>query len=185
MNNKSTAEIVGIIVAELTPLSSEDRHRVVRASMTLLGESAAKVENSSGDIDESAGERVGSLPIRARNWLRQNGISIEQIEQIFHFDDGSVEIIAAEIPGKNNKERVRNAYILTGIRALLLAGDAKFEDQTARTLCDTHGFYDHTNHSKYVKGWNEFTGSRDKGWTLTAPGLKAAASLIKEVTKAT
>lgn len=183
MTNKSAAEIVAIIVTELTPLSSEDRHRVVQASMTLLGESAAKVGSSSPNTGESDAGDVGALSNRARTWIRQNDLSMEQLEQVFHFDDGTVEIIAAEILGNNNKERVRNAYILTGIRSLLLTGDAKFDDQAARTLCDLHGFYDHTNHSKYVKGWNEFAGSRDKGWTLTAPGLKAAASLIKEMTK--
>jgi hypothetical protein len=181
MNNKSTAEIVGIIVGELSPLSSEDRHRVIQASMTLLGEKAAEVDNSPGDIDEAVSDEVNHLPVRAQNWVRQNSLTTDQLQQVFHFESGTVELIAADLPGKSNKERVRNAYLLTGIRALLCTGEAKFEDRVARMLCDLHGAYDQTNHSKALKGRNEFTGSRDKGWTLTAPGLKDGAILIKEI----
>ena len=45
------------------------------------------------------------------------------------------------------------------------------------------GFFDGTNHMKYMKGGNEFTGSKDKGWTLTAPGLKVGASLVTQLSK--
>jgi hypothetical protein len=183
MNTKSTTEIVGIIVDELTPLSSEDRHRVVQASMTLLGEGAAKLDNSPADVEKEIGGEADQLPVRARTWIGQNGLTMDQLQQAFHFESDTAEIIAAELPGKSNKERVRNAYLLSGIKALISTGEAKFEDQTARTLCDLHGVYDHTNHSKALKGRNEFTGSRDKGWTLTAPGLKEAATLIKEISR--
>jgi hypothetical protein len=36
------AEIVGAIVLELTPLSSEERKRAVQAAMTLLGEGTVR-----------------------------------------------------------------------------------------------------------------------------------------------
>lgn len=172
---KSASEIVGLIVNELAPLPSEERHRVVQASLTLLGESNVKpIQPEAAALGFSGGE----LSPRAQIWAKQNGISTPQLENIFHLDDGLMQIIAAEMPGKNNKEKVRNTYIMVGLAQFLLTGDAKFDDNSARELCQKFGVYDSTNHTKCMKGGNEFTGNSNKGWTLTAPGLKAAAGLV-------
>jgi len=79
---------------------------------------------------------------------------------------------------------VLNVYVMAGIAKLLEAGDPSFDDKTARDLCKSAGCFDNTNHSKYLvdKG-NEFAGSKDKGWVLTAPGLKRGAALVKEISK--
>jgi predicted XRE-type DNA-binding protein len=182
---KSVAEIVGTIVNELTPLASEERLRVIQASMTLLGEAPIGSRNVAAAANEQSGETedVGSLPTRARTWIKQNQLSPEQLEEVFHIGSEGVDVIASEIPGKNNKEKVRNAYVLLGIARLLGSGEPKFDDKAARALCESSGFYDHTNHMKYMKGGNEFTGTKDKGWTLTGPGLKRGAVLVMELSK--
>ena len=177
MSKKSITEVVSLIVSELEPFPSEERHRVVSASLTLLGETEPRSAKRASP--EARAEEVdGDLPSRAKSWIRQNSLSLDQIQQVFHWSDEGVEVIAASLPGKNNKERVRNAYVMKGISSLLSTGVASFDDKSARELCEKLGIYDHTNHTKYMKGGNEFTGSKDKGWTLTAPGLKHAATLI-------
>ena len=183
MTKKSVTEIVGVLVSELTPLTSEERVRVVQASLTLLGEAPIKNINSADPGQQVDLGNSGNLPIRARTWMKQNHLSLEQIHEVFHVSEERAEVIAAEIPGKNNREKVRNAYVLCGVAGLLASGDVKFDDKAARSLCEVSGFYDHTNHMKYMKGGNEFTGSKDKGWTLTAPGLRHAAIVISEIGK--
>jgi hypothetical protein len=75
-----------------------------------------------------------------------------------------------------------NAYVVSGISQLLLKGEPSFTDKDARTLCERSGCYDSANHSAHLKDrGNEFSGSKDKGWTLTAPGLKRAAELLKQM----
>jgi hypothetical protein len=180
---KSITDVVSVVVGALQPLESEERHRVVSASMTLLGESGFRSPKSVDDDNERAEEDSGALPGRASSWMKQNSVSLEQLRQVFHWTDGTVEVIAAEMPGKNNKEKVRNAYILLGIAQLLSSGVASFDDKSARALCEKLGIYDHTNHMKAMKGGNEFTGSKDKGWTLTAPGLKHGAALVAGLAK--
>jgi hypothetical protein len=181
MTKKSITEVVGTIVAELTPLTSEERQRVIQASLTLLGE-APIAHGKSVDPQSPAREGDARLPPRARIWMQQNGLSAEQLDQVFHFDNETVAVIAAEMPGRNRSEQSRNAYVLTGTAKFLATGDANFEDKEARALCESLGCYDSTNHAKYLKEkGNEFTGSKDEGWKLTAPGLKRAASLIQDL----
>jgi hypothetical protein len=175
---KTLAEIVGTIVSELTPLGSDERKRAVHAAMTLLGEEAIKAPVASAEQSQPDGAET--LPPRVRTWMRQNDLSMDELQQVFHVENGTVEIIA-EIPGKNNKEKVRNAYILTGVSTFLLTGEQRFDDATARGLCEKVGIYDSTNHAKYMKDGSKFMGSREKGWTVTIPGLKAGANLVKGI----
>jgi hypothetical protein len=169
------------VVEILKPLSSEDRARVIRAAMILLGDvdvGGSQILDAGGPID--AGTNLGALPPRARAWMKQNSISEAQIQQVFHMAEGAAEVIAVHVPGKNKKEQTYNSYILTGLGQFLLTGNATFQDKAARALCELSGCYDSANHSAHLKDrGNEFAGSKDKGWTLTTPGLIRAAEIIK------
>ena len=180
MNQKSLTQAVANVVQELESFSSEDRHRIVAASMTLLGEAAARFVPE-GETDESRLNQGVKFPAKARNWMQQHGLTVEQIDQVFHFGDEGPEIIA-HIPGAIRREQVRNAYVLCGIGRLLAKGETKFEDKVARGICESGGFFDSTNHMKYMK-CSEFTGSREKGWVLTAPGMNLGASLVTQLSR--
>jgi hypothetical protein len=188
MTNKKTTEIVAEIVELLTPLDSPERARAIKASLVLLGETATAdppkggVDSGSSALDDSG--EMSTLPSRARTWMKQNGVSLEELQQVFHLENGSAEVIAGEIPGKNKKEKTYNAYVLAGLAKLLSTGSPAFDDKTARALCLSSGCYDKANHSVTIKErGNEFTGAKEKGWILTTPGLKRAATLVKEMTK--
>ncbi len=177
MSKKTSTQAVATIVEELADFSSEERHRIVQASMTLLGETPKRLDVS---VNEAEPRQDGELPAKARNWMKQHGLTSEQINQVFHFgEEGGIEIIAS-IPGATKREQVRNAYVLCGIGRLMASGETKFDDKAARRICELGGFFDGTNHMKYMKG-SEFAGSRDKGWVLTAPGLKLGASLVAQL----
>jgi len=179
---KSIAEIVGTLVAELTPLASEERMRAVQASLMLLGEAVIKAPQAEKAALDGAEGDSGHLPERARSWMRQNGVTLENLQLAFLFASDGIEVIASEIPGRNGSERTLNAYVLAGISQLLTDGNPTFGDRAARALCESSGCYDNTNHSKYLKNkGNLFSGSKEKGWTLTAPGLKKGAALIKQL----
>jgi hypothetical protein len=187
MTTKKSTEIVSEIVELLTPIESAERIRVVQASLTLLGETFAggsrHVDGGGDTLGEGDGE-LSALPVRARTWMKQNSVTVDELQQVFHLADGNADVIAGEVPGKNKKEKTYNAYVLAGLARLLSAGDGAFDDKSARSLCETFGCYDQANHSSTIKNkGNEFTGTKDKGWTLTAPGLKRAAALVKEITK--
>lgn len=181
------------LVEILSPLTPESRKRLIMASLTLLGDGALTNDISSNIVQKVEHDRstiqtentAQALSPKANIWLKQSEISPQKLENVFHFnEDGTVDIIAAKIPGKTVKERVANAYILVGVSQLLTSGMPVVDDKFARNFCDLHGLYNHTNHSKALKG-NWITGTKDKGWNITTPGLQRAAEVIKEISEGT
>lgn len=179
MSHDQQIGAVTAIVQTLMPLSSEERRRVVQAALTLLGEVQMPPSHSA---PEDVGSTLDDLPPRARAWMKQNGVTSDELSQVFHVVDGAAEIIGSQLPGNSKKEQTYSAYILTGISQLLAVGDASFEDRAARSNCERYGCYDSANHSAHLRArGNEFTGSKEKGWTLTAPGLRRGSELIKQM----
>lgn len=177
MTENNLPEIVSKIVALLAPLAGDERTRIFRASMALLGE---EIKEPKEEADSGASEGT-EMPARVRAWIKQNALSMDEIQQVFHQSEEGVSFIA-DVPGKSNKEKVLNSYLLTGISMFLQTGDPKFDDKAAKALCESTGCFDSTNHAKYLKDkGNEFTGSKEKGWSLTSPGLKRGAQLVKEL----
>jgi hypothetical protein len=179
MENNIPLDAMTKVVEVLMPLSSEDRARVISAALALLGDVKPKTTLQEPDEPIAGDPELGAMPPRAKSWMGQNGVSVGHLQQVFHIVNGEAEVIAV-VPGRNKKEQTYNAYILTGLGHLLLTGSAAFTDKAARSLCEASGCYDSANHAAHLKDkGNEFTGSKDKGWTLTAPGLKRAAELVK------
>ena len=169
------------MVSLLEPLSSEERGRLVRSAFAFLGETEpGAAQESSHQSEEQPRTNVGA---RAKSWLKQNSLSDQQIEQVFHLEEGNCSVIATELAGKSKKEKTLSAYVLAGTASLLSTDNPNFDDKPARELCESSGCYDSTNHAKYLqqKG-NWLTGSKDKGWTITGPGLSRAAAMVKELT---
>jgi hypothetical protein len=181
MSKNVLMEIVAKVVGLLEPLKPEERFRAIKSALTILGEPSEKLKvNGEGSDDP---ELLGDSKPNASAWLKQNKITHEELQQVFHNADGTFSVISG-VPGKNKREQTLNAYVLEGIKTLLATGKAYFDDQSARDLCESSGCYDTTNHAKILKNkGNLFTGTKEKGWTLTAPGLKHGAALIKEVSK--
>ena len=176
-------DVMTKVVEVLSPLSSEDRARVIGAALALLGDVQSKIAAPKFAEPKLDDAEFGTLSPRARSWMGQYGVSAGELQQIFHLADGEVEVIAT-VPGRNKKDQTFNAYILTGLGQLLATGTAAFTDKAARALCEVSGCYDSANHATHMKDkGNEFTGSKEKGWTLTAPGLKRAADFVKEMQK--
>jgi len=168
----------------LKPLDPSERTKVIKAALTLLGDPpniAPDKPETLVDEEEGDGAEV-SFPPKVRGWMKSNSITTEQLSHVFHFDGGEFEIISGDAPGSNNKEKTINAYILTGLRRYLKAGDAKFDDKDAREVCRKFGCLNEANHATYMRNaGNVLSGSKGSGWTVTGPGLKAGAGVVKEL----
>ncbi|MFO0994906.1 MAG: hypothetical protein U1E67_23585 [Hyphomicrobiales bacterium] len=184
MEQPKPAELVPQIVEMLSPFESSVRLRIVNAALTMLGEVAAghSPNANAGGKESVLDSSDHSFGPKANIWLKQNELAADDIELVFHLGEGNVAFIGHEIPGKSKKEQTHNAYVLLGITRLIASGEAKFDDKDARAFCIDRGCYDGTNHATFMKDkGNSLTGSKDAGWSLTAPGLKQGAILVKQL----
>jgi hypothetical protein len=190
-NDKSkNVQIAGKIVELLEPLSSEDRRNVIAGSMALLGENFTPSAGRSGPNGGAGIQRSGATPAteaaglssRGAQWASQHGITTEQLERVFDIEAKGVPVIASKSVGDNNKSRSLNAYVLKGISKLLASGEPTFLDEEARSLCESLGCFDRSNHSATIadKG-NLFSGSKKEGWRLTGPGISHGSKLVIEL----
>lgn len=171
-----TTQIVGL----LEPFSPDERKRIVQASLTLLGDT--HIPESMQKDNTPADEGNSLFPRKVVTWMKQNDLTEDALHQVFHFADTEVSIIASGLPGKSNKDRTIAGYVLVGITNFLMSENPSFTDKAARDYCTEAGCYDSTNHNKYLKDkGNVIAGTKDKGWSLTAPGLKRGAEIIKEL----
>jgi hypothetical protein len=116
--------------------------------------------------------------------MKQCEISDSTIEEFFHKDGDTVEVIVGEVPGDGKRGKSQNCYLLSGVRALLESDEPKFTEADAVSLCKHMGCHDQANHAKTRSSLgNVVAGNKTSGFTLPAPGLRAAAELVKTMAK--
>jgi hypothetical protein len=188
-NTSKITDVTTKVVKLLSGLDSRGRQKVIQASITLLGETEVDLSASGANLGNGRGGGSGSATLpglspKASAWIKQNSLVMPQLEQVFDIDGGNVSVIAGSVPGKSSKHQTIAAYVLRGVAQLLATGDPTFDDKSARKLCEDLGCYNSANHAVYMNAMgNNITGSKDKGWKLTSPGMKMGADLIKEMTK--
>jgi hypothetical protein len=174
----------------LEPADPADRKKAIKAAMAMLGDDASvadqrqsKGAGTAGDDDDDGDDDNSDFNAKARTWMSRNKVTAEQIAHVFHVDGETVDVIVDTVPGKNQKAQAINAYMLTGIAEFLKTGESKFTDKVARETCKKLGCYAETNHATHMKKpGNVLSCSKEGGWTVTGPGMKTAAELIKGFT---
>src|SRR5260370_35354170 len=77
-----TAKVVKLLVG----LDSDGRQKVIQASLTLLGEKGVDLSSGGGNTSDggkSESSSVTGLSPKANAWIKQNGLTFDQIEQLF------------------------------------------------------------------------------------------------------
>ncbi len=173
------------LIEILEPLASDDRHRNINAALTFLkdpGMTALGTLAGQQQLPSDGGGITHHAPEVSKR-LRQHNIPADQIDSVLHFnEDGSFGIVA--VPGKSKREQALNAYVLVGFGTYLTTGKYDFTDSAAREACKAHNAYDSPNHSKTLGQKHPAFIAKGSDWTLTIPGVKEAAALVKEVAEA-
>lgn len=180
--SKSIATVVSKIVGDLESLKDdEERERAFTAARAVLGMTNASSDPSGSDeqVPEGKGAKVNGISNAGTAWIKRSGLIKDSIDEYFDIENGKVKLIGDAI-GNGKRQQTINTYLLTGTAALLETGKSDFTDDVGREYCVNLGCYDAANHAKTLTQFgNQITGSKKIGWKLTAPGLNAAASLLK------
>jgi hypothetical protein len=175
-------EITAKLCEILEGLDPDDRRKVVGAALTLLG--TPQGPGAGLLLDEIAATDL-AVGNNARRWMQQNHISVNTLQEIFHIGAGVAEVIASDVPGSSKRAKTKSCYLLSGIRALLADDQPNFSESDAVELCRHVACYDSPNHANTRKDLgNQIRGTKDAGYSLSAPGLRAAAELIKSMAAA-
>lgn len=156
---------------------SKQLEKVMSSAQTQPPIRKPKHKDEEADLDEPTDFTLGP---NAKRWIAREKISDAHLSSMFHQEEGAFSVIAGDVPGGSSKVKTINCYLLEGARSLLESDQPKFEDKAARELCKSMGCYDGSNHATSIGDvGNKLAGNKNAGYTLSAPGLKAAAELLK------
>jgi hypothetical protein len=180
---KSPAELSLEIYNILFPFESEVRQRVIQSALTLLGETLLSPVGRSAALQSTVtGFDDVNLGPKAMKWVQKHALTREMLDEVYHFTDGAVEIIASSVPGASKREMTVNCYLLSGIRGLLKEDAPTLDETETIAICKRLTAYDRNNHTAN----RQLVGNRMSGkkptFTLTGPGESVAAELIKQMT---
>jgi hypothetical protein len=169
---KAAADAIFTAIATLTP---EERHRAIAAALAVFGEPpSVPTQGRKGPQQQqhdSSGPSAEGLSPKPTAWISKNGVTHEDLEQVFHLA-GEIEIIASP-RGKSKKEQTQEAYLLEGVRSFLRTGEATFTDDQARAFCRKSGCYDRGPSFRVLEGSRERPhGKRQNGLDADHSGLK-------------
>jgi hypothetical protein len=106
MATKNITEVTGEVFGLLSPLSPEDRKRVINAVFALLGDPVPSGASATAD----KGKAGASLPeglfgAKTRVWLAQHHLTKERLERVFYFQDGRADIHLTTVAGASKREQ--------------------------------------------------------------------------------
>ncbi len=185
MEKPKILEVVSKIVIALEPFEVNERKRIIRAALTVLGEEYVETDvhkpPTQGVRNQAPTPATVNVHVNASRWMEKNQITQEELEQVFQIEAGAAHVLNVELAG-NAKKNTHSTYILVGIASFISTGEATIDDKAARAMCETLGCYDTNNHSNYMKAvGNIWSGNKADGFKLTAPGLREGAELIKKI----
>jgi hypothetical protein len=181
----TAVEVLPKLVELLAALPTLEREKAISAAKILLADSTSSStsEDHQRSHGDAGGESIDGFSGKAVSWTRKNGLSREQLDQLFSIEDNTFDVIAAKMPGRSKRQQTVEAYIMCGLKSFLQTGEPNFTDKEGRQLCQKVGCYDSPNHYNHIKAFgNRIGGSKDGGWKLTNPGLSEAARIVKELT---
>jgi len=134
-----------------------------------------------GDTDDVA-KVVGLFADQKTDGNKQKIESeASNLANIFDFEEGNVNLIVKEVPGRKKKEKTINiAFLyLYGVKKIKKTNQAHKKEIMG--ICKDYGCFDSTNFSTHIKSDNRLILKKDGNIKITQPGLNRAEELIKEI----
>ena len=115
-------------------------------------------------------------------FARQN-ITEEEWQKVFHFDGTTYSIIVDDLKETTKSKKQVNLALLEGIKELLTGGVATIVRDDLIELCKKYYAYDSSNFAAHMKKQKSLFLARGDNWSLTKPGEKRAAEVVKDLSQ--
>src|SRR5262245_58037809 len=106
---KGIADATLKIYEQLEKLAPEERGRAVDAALTMLGEPASRSRSSKSDDQPRDETSANEYPTIAKSWISKNNIESSALAEMFHFENGKVQLIHDKGIGASKRQQTVSA----------------------------------------------------------------------------
>jgi hypothetical protein len=138
------------------------------------------------DTSKQKDFKLASLPIKAKKFVGDHSLTIDQVNNLFFEEDGDVKPIYDDLKTTKTAESQIRIALLGGFKNALKAGEFDVILQAVREECTERKCYDSSNflsNFRNRKSYFDFAqlNTDTKHFRLSAIGKKALAELVKEL----
>ena len=113
-------------------------------------------------------------------FTRQN-ITEEEWQKVYHLEGTTYAIIVDDLKETAKAKKQVKLALLEGIKELLTGGVATIIRDDLVESCKKYDAYDSSNFATHMKNQKSLFLAKGDNWSLTKPGEKRAAEVIKEL----
>jgi hypothetical protein len=126
------------------------------------------------------------LPPAVRTFMVANSLSDAQMEKAFQPLGASAQLMVFDVPGQGKANKQISLAVLLSVRQALGSGVFSCRLEDLRTMCLHYNIYDAANFARNLKAKGTLfrPRSRPDDLELSGPGMKQAATIIKEIVAA-
>lgn len=131
----------------------------------------------------STGLDVATLPMRVKAFMKKHEVTGQQVEKLFHIEDGQYMPIWSLKATKFSKAQVQIA-LLQSLQRGLTSGEFSFDRNEVKTGCKERGSYSEGNFKANFQNNRKYFSGLDKDGfvSLTDEGMKALAKTVTDLT---
>ena len=141
-------------------------------------------QNHNEEVKSDSPENTIPLSAQLRVFMRKTNITIEEIQNIIHYENGNVYFIKEPKDSIVSKGQIKWALLL-GLKNGIAAKDFLVDPEDLRSICQDKGYYDMKNFSRYLKNYSNYFKNplipQGDSQPLSDDGINELAKLIKEL----
>jgi hypothetical protein len=160
------------------------------ASSPPASEDEETPEASTEEMESTPGQRdllMTDLHLKARKFLKQYSISLDNINQLFFMEDGQIKPLYDDLKSTKASETQVRIGLLQALRTGIKDGEFQFNGEDVRVECHERKAYDATNFSANFKnsaglfsGFDKYN-KNEPVLKLSDAGKQRLADTIKEL----
>src|SRR5271165_6895200 len=107
MSNVDIPSVASKLYELLEPIEPPMRKRVIKAALAMLGDDEFDMESENRSakrtVETNADAEGSDFPPKVQSWMKHHSVTGDQLQHVFHIENGKFDLIAGDVPGKTGK----------------------------------------------------------------------------------